>query len=687
VRRRDRSTSSWNSWKAARSRIAWLLRRCLEKDPRRRLHDIADARIELDEALALRDGSAALESRGAPAKEAGIGRRERVAWIAAGLSIAVAAVALVTRGGGTGATPPGATLALRTSIVPPADVRLLQVEDPSDRVGLSPDGRRVVLLVLDAAGETRLWVRPLDGLAGQLLSGTEGARHPFWSPDSRSIAFMARPNAVGLISAVAKLKRVDLDSGEVRTLGEVTISSTGAWGPDDTILFTPSGSSPIHRVSASGGATSAVTALDQGNGDVQHVNPHFLPDGRHFLYAVIGNRATSATDPRAVYVGSLTPGESPRRLLPHGTNAKYASGHILFVRGGQLLAQPFDLDRLELQPGVEPVALATGVQDGGGAAAISVSQTGLVAYHTVVPVRTRLVWFDRAGTRMGTLGGEADYADVALSHDGLRAAVSQLDPSAGTRDIWIFDVSRGVPDRITSTPVEDYAPVWSPTGDRLAFSSTRQGRIDLYETTAAGADLETPLATTGLAIGKFAAHWSPGGDLAFVAGHRVIARSDLWILPTSGDRTPRALLDSPAIETQPRFSPDGRWLAYTSNRTGRLEVYVRPYPGTAGAEGRRVTVDGGQFALWHKDGSELFFLSLENDVMAAAVTASPAGFQVGAIRKLFRIPAATRRVRLDGYPYAVSPDGRKFLVNLMLDETAPPAITLLANWPAIVSKR
>ena len=663
------------------SRVVWLLRRCLEKDTRRRLHDIADARIELDEALSQPDDrSSPAQKAPAPSQS---GWRERLAWVAAaaGLTIAVIVWSLSRS---ANAPQPETGEAVRSSIVLPTDVRLSVAEDPSGRFAISPDGRRLAIVANESGGELRLYVRPIDGLVPQPLAGTEGASHPFWSPDSRSIAFVARPSADGLLGTQAKLKRIDLTSGQVTTLGDVALSASSTWNRDGIILFTPRGTAPIHRIAASGGPSSPVTALDEQHGDVQHAHPFFLPDGRHFLFSIVGSRTTGATVTRGVFVGSLDGREPPTLILEGISGAKYASGHLLFVRSGRLMAQPFDVTRL--RPAGDPIQLAEGIEEGGGGGgttgAFSVSANGVLAYQAVAPVRMQLTWFDRAGNRLRLLGAETDYADVTLSRDGARAAVSLLDASSGTRDIYVFDVGRGLRERVTSDPADDFAPVWSPSGDRLAFSSLRQGRVELFTVKPGGPAGESPIATKGLDVGKFAATWSPVGDvLGFIAGGRVIARSDIWAVGVTGGPDAFAVLQSPAVETQARFSPDGRWLAYVTNESSRLEVYVQPFPGPG--EKKRVSSDGGRYPQWRHDSSELFFLAPDDRLMAAQIRLTAAGAQIGAIRPLFKI--LFRRIRLDAYPYDVSPDGR-FLVNTLVEDTAPASISLLLHWPAALAR-
>lgn len=659
------------------ARVTWLLRRCLEKDTRRRLHDIADARIELDEALDNREDPAGpTGTRSTVPRARGIGMRERVAWIAVTLGITAAALIwALSRGAAPPRTEAGA--AVRSSVVLPADVRLSVGEDPSSRFAISPDGQRLAILANAGAGELRLYVRPADGMVPQPLADTEGASYAFWSHDSRSIALITRPAAELLVGARARLRRIDLTSGQVTTLGDASLASGGSWNADGTILFTPRGGAPIHRLTASGGAATAVTTLDEARGDVQHSHPFFLPDGRHFLFSVVGSRTGGATTSRGIFVGSLDGNEPPKLIVDSVSMAKYANGHVLFVRSGRLMALPFDVDRLSRTG--EAIQLAEGVQEG----AFSVSATGVLAYQAVTPTRMQLAWFDRSGRRLSTLGGEADYADVALSRDGSRAAVSMLDAASGTRDIWTFDVARGVLDRVTSDPADDFAPVWSSTGDRLAFSSTRRGSVDLWMANIAERAADSLIATPGLDVGKFAATWSSSIDaLVFVAGGRVIARSDIWAVGVTGSHKPVPVAQlSSAVETQARFSPDGRWLAYATNESSRLEVYVQPFPGPGPRQ--RVSADGGRYPQWRHDSSELYFLAPDDRLMAAGIRLTPTELRVGAIRPLFKFQF--RRIRLDAYPYDVAPDGR-FLVNTLVEDTAPAAISLLVNWPSALGR-
>ena len=463
------------------ARIAWLLRRCLEKDRDKRLHDIADARIEIDEALSPRpDAAPALADRGA------LQTNQRLLW--AGGAAVLSLVLLAWYAGRFGAGPPGESAArvLNAAIVLPDGLRLAAI-NAAGRFAISPDGRLFALVATDAAGKTMVWVRPLESRGAQPLEGTEGASFPFWSPDSRSIGFFAQ----------GKLKKIDASGGDAVTLCDSSAGSSGTWNSGGAILFSARGDSPIFRVAASGGTPVQVTTIDTANGDVQHSYPFFLPDGRHFLYFGVGSKAGGMTDARGIYVASIDSAQPGTLLVAGGSNGKYADGRLVFVRDGILLAQPFDPVRLVLsgQAGriVEQVQIA-GASTTGVPGSFSVSQTGLLVYQTGSVVRSQLTWFDRRGTSSGTLGEPDDYADVALSPDGSRVAVSVLDPALGSRDLWMLDVVRGLRERFTFDPGDDFGPNWSrPAADRIVFSSRRSGSVHLYEKGASGGGSEQVL--------------------------------------------------------------------------------------------------------------------------------------------------------------------------------------------------
>jgi serine/threonine protein kinase/Tol biopolymer transport system component len=562
----------------------------------------------------------------------------------------------------------------QTSIVLPSGVKLSG--PPAGRFALSPDGRRLAFVASGPDGKAQLWVRPLDSLAAQPLASTEGASFPFWSPDSRFIGFVIQP----LLGAAGVLKKINLENGTVSTVTEPAFATTGTWNREGVILFTPKGGAAIHRVSASGGPASAVTTLDEADGETQHWYPFFLPDGKHFLYFALGNKTGGATEARGLYVGSLDSHERSSLVFPGGSNAKYAQGYLVFLRNNALMTQPFDTTRLVAYGKPEQTAEQT--QIGGSstafAGALSISDHA-IAYQTgSQTVRSQLVWYDRStGRALRALGPAGDYAEVELSRDGTKAAVSMLGPQETGRDIWIYDVANGIGTKITADSVDAFAPSFSKAGDQIAFSSRRNGGLDLYRRPAAVEGRDELLLQGGL--GKFQSSWSPDGrTLLYVAGGGAIGRSDVYVLPLDDSRQPAPFLATDDVETHGQFSPDGHWVAYSSRRSGRFEVYVAPFPKT-GIEAHQVSTAGGWYPRWRGDGREILFLAPDNKLMAVALDTASGRVQRGATTELFAIRARPMS-RLDAYPYAIGPDARQILINTLVEEASSNPITLVANW-------
>jgi Tol biopolymer transport system component len=662
---------------ATPERVTWLLRRCLEKDPRRRLHDIADARIELDEVLAGSGIGPALEAS-APAWPSRLLTPERLAWTAVVLALgATTVMALRGQWGRTASAEAGVRV---TAINLPAGTQMAG-PDPA-RFALSPDGKRLAFAAATGDGPAMLWLRGLDSPVAQELPGTEGASHPFWSPDSTSIGFSVRPRA-DLAGGRMHLKRLDLATGRITSITDVTFLATAAWNAEDVILFTPAGDAPLHRTKASGGEPVPVTALDRGKGHVQHSYPHFLPDGRTYLYTAVGTTTGGATDIEGVYAHRLDASGEPRLILERASHARHADGYLLYVQGNGLFAQPFDPDTLELSGRATAVAerLLAGAIGGGVSAAFTVSGTGLLAYQTSTAVPSQLRWFSRDGTPGDPVGGPADYGDLVLSPDGTRLATSIRDPDGTARDIWTVDLARNrnLFEQATSHPSEEYAPVWSAKGDALAYTAVREGSVDLYRQVPGGGEEKLDQSAPGL--GKFAASWSPDGNwILYIAGARTIARSDLMVLPLAGDRKPRVFAGSDFVETQARFSPDGRWIAYAMFTAAGSQVYVNSFP--EAGQPVRVSGNGGGWPHWNGTGTELYYLDLQRRINVATVESSTGSFKVVEVRPLFAVPVQ-RMGRLDAYPYDVTPDGTRFLVSTQIGSDLPSTpITFITNWTA-----
>jgi hypothetical protein len=431
--------------------------------------------------------------------------------------------------------------------------------------------------------------------------------------------------------------------------------------------------------------TSAATTLDGDRGETRHAFPFFLPDGRHFLYLAIGSKTSGPNTPNGIYVAALDSNDR-KLIVPGGSNAIYASGYLFFLREQTLLAQRFDEERLELTGEALPVAehVTTGGQTE-MAGAFSASETGVLAYQTG-PVEvgtpqagtiTRPVWFDRSGKRIGMLAEQARYGDLELDPGGTRVAMSVFDVSRRTRDIWLVDVARELRTRFTFDRGDELASIFSRDGSRIVFNARRKGPLDLYVKASNGVGPEEELLAD--ALDKIPFDWSVDGRFVLFGAITAKAGADLWVLPLDGDRKALPFLQTPSWDGPARFSPNGRWIAYGSDESGRNEVYVAPFPRREGKW--QISTAGGSWPRWRRDGKELFYLAPDGKLMAATVHGDGSAFAVDAVRPLFD-------TRLGGlrYAYDVSPDGQRFLVNTIVEEVTTAPITLVVNWPASLKK-
>jgi serine/threonine protein kinase len=621
-------------------RLHDLLRRCLEKDPKKRRRDIGDIRIEIEQALS------DPPQRAAPVANQTSSRPARLAWIVAAI-LAVALAGAIARPYLSAPTEP-----LETRV----DISTPETPDPS-ALALSPDGRRLVF-VASRNGQPQLYLRSLDADTAQPLSGTEGARLPFWSPDSRSIGFFD----------LRQLKRIDVPGGLVQSVSSAAPGVGGTWGPDGVIVFAPGLQGPVFRVPAAGGTPVAVTTLAAGQ--ASHQSPVFLPGGRQFLFY-----ASGTSDARGIYVGSLDSGETTR-LTDADTAGVYAPpGWLIFGRQGALVARRFDLARRELSGDPVIVAASVALAGGDGArAAVSVSATGVVAYRLGGTNPSQLTWFDRSGKALGTIG-EPDRAalmNVSLSSDGRGAAVQRM--VENNSDIWLIDSARTT--RFTSDPSTEFFPMWSPDGTRIVFTSNKTGGWGLFQRASSGAGTDELLfASPPL---KFPADWSPDGRFLLYLEVSPTTGNDLWVLPMDGDRKPFPFLTTSFDTRWGQFSPDGRWVAYHSNESGRNEIYARSFPGPGGQS--TVSTSGGVYPRWSPDGKELFYLAPDGRLMAAQVAVTGTTLKAAAPVALFqtRIVGGGASIVGSRQQYDVASDGR-FLINVTT-ESAPQPISLILNW-------
>jgi Tol biopolymer transport system component len=501
-------------------------------------------------------------------------------------------------------------------------------------------------------------LRRLDSTSFQNLAGTAGARGLSWSRDSRFLAF----------SMGSTLKRIDINGGPPQDLCDFPSNNPPftAWSPAGAILFSgPDGG--IWRVSSAGGAPAPVTSSNpSGQGSELHMAPQVLPDGRHFLYLAQADRA----ERNGIFAGSLdAPSGQPGKLILNSIwSGIYAPGlhglgSLLLRRGSSLVAQPFDLAGLALAG--EPVPVAPEVASYGPLLSVSVSDNGTLVYTAkrADGADNRLLWLDREGKRLGEAGQPGTYLDYNLSPDEKRIAAARIDAN-NVMDIWILDLgSGGVQTRFTFAPAQFFRfPVWSPDGTRIIFASSRGA--------ASGGTFEKPANGTGaerrIAEGVgFPTDWSRDGRFILSA-----SAGDLWV-QTDGKAT--RITQTSFNEQQAQFSPDGKWIAYVSDESRRNEVWVMSYPPTGARF--QVSTAGGRRPRWRGDGRELFYIAADSRMMATAVKTSP-NFELGATAPLFQVE--------DSLGYAVTADGRRFLMRTNLKENAPPPITVMTDWLSAV---
>jgi hypothetical protein len=461
---------------------------------------------------------------------------------------------------------------------------------------------------------------------------------------------------------------MDVDGGSVQTLATVPGMRGGTWNQDGTILFSPSVNGTIFRIPATGGEPSAVTKL--GQGQLGHRFPHFLPDGHHFMYFAQGT-----PEVKGVYIGQID-GPETRRLMDADSTANYASnGYLLFIRQGALFAQKFDLGRLALKD--TPFLIAEQVaMNGAGGAALSVAAAGSIAYHTGSLGDRQFVWFDRSGKEIEKIGNPdgANPLNPSLSPDG--RFVGMYRGVNGNQDIWLLELARTVLRRFTSDPGQDQTPIWSPDGSRIVFTSSRKGPFDLYIKPVASGNEEL-LLTTPLTKGP--TDWSPDGRFLLYRSNDPKTGYDLWALNMDGDRKPFPVVQTEFDERDGQFSPDAKWIAYQSDESSHFEVYVQPFPGP----GRRVQIstNGGAQVRWRRDGRELFYVALDEMLMAVPIRFSNNGQEVepGAPIPLFTTHIGGAIQGTNRQQYVASAEGR-FLLNELTESSSATPITLILNW-------
>ena len=593
----------------------------------------------------------------------------RRAWVSAAIGVVVGAAVVAAlawpalRAPATPAAP-----VMRLSILPPPGGRFTPPAASSivaPQVALSPDGN-LVAFVADAPGiRPHIWTRALDTLEPKMLGGTAEALYPFWSPDSRSLGFFAE----------GKLKTVAIDGGTVTSLADATLDSRGgAWHSDGTIIFTPTPTDVIYRIAASGGTVTPLTMFDAAREENSHRFPVFLPNSRLFTYVV-----RSADQKNwGIRMGSLGGGES--RVLASGVHhsTQAAAAGLLSVRGSSLLALPFDQRSYQLGDNAVPIATDVGMT-ATGYASFAASEAGSVVFGHRPRLSGELRWFSRDGAMLGTVASFAEYLDFELSPDGGTLAFTRVDNVQTLADVWTLDLERRLETRITNDPMNDASTVWSPEGAELAFRSNRHGNSDLFRVRATGGGVEEEW--LAMRSNLILTDWSGAN------GHIVMTNTGpsgfgIWTWDQKPGSEPRLTIQSRGNAAQGKMSPDGRWLAYASDESGRWQVYVQPFPPT-GAQ-QQVSVNGGSEPRWRQDGHELFFLSPSHQIMSAKVAGGKVfSASVPVILFQTRVPLTENVYRRN---FAVSRDGQRFLVNVSRGEAMTEPLTVILNWPRLLTE-
>jgi Tol biopolymer transport system component len=623
-----------------------VLRRCLEKNPRNRLSAIGDARLELEE-----------RDEAAPAGAVSPSRSR--AWQAA---VLVAAIA-----GASGMTwlvsswlrsSPQATLS-RTSVLPPDGTTLFR---DSTGYAISPDGHLLAFVTgeLQSGRKTGLWLRSLDSVTARLLAGTEGASLPFWSPDSRHLAFF---------TGDGKLKKIGVDGGPIEEICDAKEGRGGTWSPKGVIVFAPNVDGPLMQVPPGGGTPRGATALDAARSESAHRFPQFLPDGDHFLYAALPAHA-GAFD---VFIGSISDSTPVLLLAAQGTPTFVPPDRLVFLRRGTLLSQRFDPARRLL--GGEPASVTDvpGGVDAGytGHGAASASTNGTLAYLRDQGADVSVMWLDQSGRQIGKVAvPPGKYTDVSMARDG-RLGVLARQTSATFSDLWRVDLEHGGASRIVDAPGNNRYPVLSPDGERFVFCTDRDGPEDVFVKSTTDAAPEQPVLRSKVLF-KRPASWSMDGRFVVFQEFGLDVRSDLSVI-TMADRTSKTYSRTPAYERVGAISPDNQWMAYVADDTGRNEMYVQAFP-TPGRK-HRISSDGAKTVWWRRDGKQLLFTNDDNTELLVADVDTRGEFSSSAPRVVGHLPK--RVAGLD-----VTPDLQRILALVNEASTVPLSITVVQNWTA-----
>jgi serine/threonine protein kinase/Tol biopolymer transport system component len=643
-------TSTNSAIAPAVERVVW---HCLEKSPERRFQSAGDVAFALESLSGVSSHTSQQTLTHAPIATRSLWTRERLIWLGVSLLLLTAALIL-----GLLAYLPrseSGTRVVRLALGMPSKATL-----PAN-VTVSPDGSHVAFTANNAEGKRELWVRSLDADHAEALPGTDGARLPFWAPDSRSLGYFAN----------GKLFKVEATRGRPQLLCEVAEQSGGAWSSDGVILF--GGPQGLGRIPAQGGTPVLATKVDPK--EEAHRWPYFLPDGRHFVFLA----DAETTENHHIRLGTLGL-EETQILFGAVSRIVYAPpGYLLYINQGALVAHPFNAKQLKLTG--DPATIAEHVAEIGPNHEFdfSVSNNGVLAYQNG-GYQSNLVWFDRSGKKLESIGDSDSYASLALSVDGRRVLTGLLDVDGRQSDVWLLDLARGAKARVTFDPQSDGDPIWSPDGTRIIFDSNRSGdgHIHLYDTSATATGNDQLLLSAD--ADDIPTSWSRDGKNILFMRFANHSRLSVWLM-TLADHQAKPLLQSNAFgQGGASFAPNGRFIAYDSDESGRTEIYVQPFPLTG--QKWLISAGGGSMPLWREDGKEIFYLTEDGRLMSAELK-SDGAFESVVTKVLFQVDFK----RVPGTPYAVTPDGSRFLINVPAEASNSTPMSVVLNWPAALNTK
>jgi serine/threonine protein kinase len=560
----------------------------------------------------------------------------------------------------------GENTVLKLSILPAPKTTMSQ----AGSLAVSPNGKLVAFVALAEGGTNAIYLRSFGSLDARIVPGTEDATFPFWSPDSQFLGYFAQ----------GKMKRVDVSGGPAQNLSDATAGRGASWSKEGTILFSPSLGDGIYRINASGGNVTQLTTLDPSKQESTHRWPVMLPDEEHFLLMIQSVKPENS----GVYVISLKTKEK-KRILPDLTRAEYSeAGYLVFVRERNLVAQKFDLKKLDISG--EPFALAEDLysEPGAGTASYSVSAHGILAYAATSGYGSQqFVWMDRTGKQLSSMGDSGILGDPWLSPDEKRLALYMSRTAAGGKtDIYLLDLAQNIFTRFTFDPANEFNPTWSPDGTRIAFCSNRGGPYNLYIKEVGGNSEEKILYSSH--DWKFISDWTKDGKYIIFENDSAKTKADLYVLPMTGNQKPWPYLQTEFNEAQGNVSPDGKWISYGCDDTGRSEIYVQSFP-SAGSK-RQVSTAGGTQPRWSSDQKELLYLSLDGVMMSVDVQTNPT-FEAGIPKPLFNTHSPSiPLIGNDRNQYFVTADKQRFLVNRIAAEQLVTPITVIFNWTKLLQK-